>query len=76
VVANRASARARRRCRQRLANPDEDVIASDDRVSFSGPSELGRILERVLVADSSRRPSVQETVDEFKRLVMQWGVRL
>lgn len=41
-------------------NTDDWVMSQDDRPAFPGPAELGRVLERVLIADPAKRPSVDE----------------
>ncbi len=53
---------------------DEWVMRADDRGPFSGPPELARILEPVLVADVARRPSVEEVASQFTDLGRQWEI--
>ena len=48
---------------------DAGVMLADERGSFPGPPELARILEAVLVADPSRRPSIRAVLDELGLLV-------
>lgn len=56
--------------------PDEDVMARDDRGPFPGPPELARILEPILVADPSRRPSVAEVLQHLTDLAEHWRVEV
>ncbi len=53
---------------------DEDVMAADDRGPFPGSPELAAILEPILVAEPSKRPSVAEVKARMDDLGRRWGV--
>ena len=54
----------------------DDNIWEDRRRPFTGPPELGRLLESVLVADIERRMKTDEFRDELIRLARTWNVEL
>jgi hypothetical protein len=47
---------------------------NDIRAPFTGPPELGRLLEAVLVADVEKRMKAPELREELAKLAAQWGV--
>jgi hypothetical protein len=51
-----------------------DNMWKDVRRPFTGPPELGRILERVLVSDVEKRLKVDEMRDELLRLTGAWSL--
>ncbi len=58
-------------------HPSLDNNMWDDiRLPFTGPSELGRLLEAVLVADADRRMKAGEFREELARLAHAWNVDL
>lgn len=54
----------------------DDNIWEDIRHPFTGPPELGRLLEAVLVADPDKRMKAREFRDELAQLARAWDVEL
>lgn len=54
----------------------DDNIWEDRRCPFSGPPAIGRLLEKVLVADIDQRMKTDEFKDELTRLARAWNVEL
>ena len=54
----------------------DDNIWEDRRRPFTGPPELGRLFDRVLVADIDKRMKTHEFKDELTRLARAWNVEL
>lgn len=55
---------------------DENNMWNDIRAPFTGPPELGRLLEAVLVADVAKRMKAPELREELAKLAARWGVEL
>ncbi|HWO21167.1 MAG TPA: hypothetical protein VNO30_20505 [Kofleriaceae bacterium] len=53
---------------------DFDNMCNDVRAPFTGPPELGRLLEAVLVADVEQRMKAPELREELSKLAARWGV--
>ncbi len=53
---------------------DENNMWNDVRAPFTGPPELGRLLEAVLVSDVEKRMKAPELREELAKLAARWGV--
>lgn len=53
---------------------DESNMWNDVRAPFTGPPELGRLLEAVLVSDVEKRMKAPELREELAKLAARWGV--
>ncbi len=60
--------------REHAFRGDHNKMSSDVRLPFTGPPELGRLLEAVLVSDVEKRMRTVELREELAKLAARWNI--